>query len=131
MLDWVWDRLYAAIIAPVGPETYFEEEDTHNPYRDLKQLHFPSARRLDDSEEAARAQSLSQSVSYNPSRSLQTDPLQPTQQTQTREPVENSFHSGNSLSRPSPNQGRQAVEHFQPSSHSGQISSSSPEEYYV
>ncbi|WAR05030.1 MYD88-like protein [Mya arenaria] len=49
MLDWVWDRLYAAIIAPIGKQTYFEPDDEENPFREesLKEITFPTFSPLD------------------------------------------------------------------------------------
>ncbi|WAR05024.1 MYD88-like protein [Mya arenaria] len=50
ILDWVWDRLYTAVIAPLGKQTFFEPEDPNNPYGEinLKEITFPSCKRLDD-----------------------------------------------------------------------------------
>ncbi|KAL4228751.1 Myeloid differentiation primary response protein MyD88 [Mactra antiquata] len=39
MVEWVWDRLYAAMLAPIGPVTYFDEEDEEN---ELRSLTFPT-----------------------------------------------------------------------------------------
>ena len=51
MVEWVWDRLHAAIIAPIGPQTYFEPEDPSNPFdmsdERLKNITFPTPQRLD------------------------------------------------------------------------------------
>ncbi|XP_060606500.1 myeloid differentiation primary response protein MyD88-like isoform X1 [Ruditapes philippinarum] len=55
MVEWVWDRLSTAIIAPIGPNTYFEPEDEHNPFEQsdesLKAIRFPTPRRLDEHDE--------------------------------------------------------------------------------
>ncbi|XP_045208644.2 myeloid differentiation primary response protein MyD88-like [Mercenaria mercenaria] len=57
MVEWVWDRLFTAIIAPVGPTTYFEEEDPSNPFdmsdESLKDIKFPAHRRLDEHEDSS------------------------------------------------------------------------------
>lgn len=57
MVEWVWDRLYAAIIAPVGPVTYFEEEDSSDPFdmdsKTLQDIKFPSQRRLVENEDVS------------------------------------------------------------------------------
>jgi len=45
MLDWVWDRLYAAVIAPTGRETHFESDDEENPFRDIPHIPFPTVGR--------------------------------------------------------------------------------------
>lgn len=61
MKDWVWDRLYAAIIAPIGPVTYFEPEDPYNPFQNeellsLKDIQFPNHQRLSDTSDVELSQ---------------------------------------------------------------------------
>lgn len=132
MLDWVWDRLHAAIAAPVGPVTYFEEEDQHNPFKDLREINFPSGRRLDDEEEQQVRAQLSQSVSSNPSYPLQAAPPYSVTPSKSNRPVEHSFHSSGSEARSVPaGGGRRPVEHSLPSSNSRQISSTTPTEHFV
>ncbi|XP_053372640.1 uncharacterized protein LOC123559858 [Mercenaria mercenaria] len=57
MVEWVWYRLFTAIIAPVGPTTYFEQGDPSNPFEmsdeSLKDIKFPSHRRLDEHEDSS------------------------------------------------------------------------------
>lgn len=55
MVEWVWDRLYASLIAPVGPVTYFEKEDSSDSF-DMRAItlpdkKYPSLRRLIDNED--------------------------------------------------------------------------------
>lgn len=59
MSDWVWTRLENAIKAPMGPSTYFVEEDTRNPFErsSLKDIMFPSTRPLDDNKQNTDYQS--------------------------------------------------------------------------
>lgn len=34
IIDWAWDRLYTALLAPVGEVTYFKRGDEYDPYKD-------------------------------------------------------------------------------------------------
>jgi hypothetical protein len=61
MRDWVWDRLYAAIIAPDGPVTYFEPEDPYNSFQNedcasLKDIRFPNYRGFGEKSEVELSQ---------------------------------------------------------------------------
>lgn len=84
--DWAWDKLYTALIAPVGKETLFEEEDTYNPFSEVQ---FPKAQPLgEDFEEKILETSCTPetNVLTNESNGIEIS------QTKAKEIVESSDH---------------------------------------